>query len=113
MSAELGGPSAGRKQEQRHYPRARVSVPIELLSKGASTPLRVKTADLNAGGLYLQMLFTLDIGTQVDIVLWLNGVKASAKGIVTTRDLQVGNGIEFTDMAPEDSEKLAHFLSQL
>jgi hypothetical protein len=34
----------------------------------------------------------------------------STGGIVVTRDLQVGNGIEFTDMAPEDRERLKHFL---
>jgi hypothetical protein len=28
-----------------------------------------------------------------------------------TRDLQVGNGIKFTDMTPEDRERLKHFLT--
>ena len=45
------------------------------------------------------------------IVLWINDVMVSTGGVVVTRDLQVGNGIEFTDMAPEDRARLKHFLT--
>ena len=57
------------------------------------------------------MMFTLEVGTKLKIVLWINDVKVSTGGLVVTRDLQVGNGIEFTDMAPEDRERLKHFLT--
>jgi len=57
------------------------------------------------------MLFTLEVGTKLKIVLWINDVKVSTGGVVVTRDLQVGNGIEFTDMAPEDRARLKHFLT--
>jgi hypothetical protein len=49
-------------------------------------------------------MFTLEAGTKVKIVLWINDLKMSTGGVVVTRDLQVGNGIEFTDMAPRDRE---------
>jgi len=57
------------------------------------------------------MMFPLDVGTKLKTVLWIDDVKVSTEGIVMTRDLQVGNGIEFTHMAPEDRARLKHFLT--
>ncbi len=100
-----------KQQERRQHPRTRVTVAVELQSERASVPLRVKTADLSIGGLYVEMMFTLEVGTKLKIVLWINDVKVSTGGVVVRRDLQVGNGIKFTDMAPEDRERLKHFLT--
>ena len=47
----------------------------------------------------------------VEDVLWINDVKVSTGGVVVTRDLQVGNGIDFTDMTPEDRLRLEQFLA--
>ena len=74
-------------------------------------PLRVKTTDLSIGGLYVELMFTLEVGTKLKIVLWLNDVQVSTGGIVVTRDLQVGNGIKFIDMATEDRLRLKRFLA--
>ncbi len=57
------------------------------------------------------MMFTLEVGTKLKIVLWLNDVQVSTGGIVVTRDLQVGNGIKFIDMATEDRLRLRRFLA--
>jgi hypothetical protein len=57
------------------------------------------------------MMFTLEVGTKLKIVLWINDVKVSTGGVVVTRDLQVGNGIDFTDIAPEDRVRLEQFLA--
>jgi PilZ domain len=100
-----------KQQEHRQHPRTKVTVAAELQSERDSVPLRITTADLSISGLYVEMMFTLEVGTKLTIVLWINDVKVSTGGIVVTRDLQVGNGIEFTDMAPEDRERLKHFLT--
>jgi c-di-GMP-binding flagellar brake protein YcgR len=100
-----------KHQEHRQHPRTKVPVAVELQSERASGPLRNKTADLSIGGLYVEMMFTLEVGTKLKIVLWINDVKVSTGGVVVTRDLQVGNGIEFTDMTPEDQERLKYFLT--
>ena len=78
--------------------------------EGGRTPPRVKTADLSLGGLYVEMMFTLEIGSKLKIVLWIRRTGEPA-GVVVTRDLQVGNGIKFTEMSAEDRAKLKHFLS--
>jgi hypothetical protein len=45
------------------------------------------------------------------MALWINDVKVSTFGVVVTRDLHVGNGIRFTDMAPEDRERIKDLLT--
>lgn len=104
------GPGEKRQPEHRQHPRAKVRVAAELHAEGTSGPLRVKTADLSIGGLYVEMMFTLELGTRLQIVLWINDVEVSTGGMVVTRDIQVGNGIRFTDMNPEDRKKLNNFL---
>jgi c-di-GMP-binding flagellar brake protein YcgR len=105
------GLSERKQQERRQHPRTKVKVAIEVQSERTATPLRVQTADLSIGGLYVEMMFTREVGTKLKIVLWLNDVQVSTCGVVVTRDLHVGNGIKFTDMAPEDRERLKHFLT--
>src|SRR5579864_8387942 len=102
--------SGSKKRERRRHLRTKVAVEVELHLEGARAPLRVKTADLSLRGFYTEMMFTLEVGTRLKIVLWIVGVKLSTGGVVVTRHLQVGNGIEFTDMAPEDRLKLKRFL---
>jgi hypothetical protein len=57
------------------------------------------------------MMFTLEVSTKVNVVLWIGDVKVTTGGVVVTRDLQVGNGIEFIDMAPEDRATIERFLA--
>jgi c-di-GMP-binding flagellar brake protein YcgR len=104
-------PSESKRKERRQHPRTNVAVEVDLQSERTAAPLRVKTTDLSIGGLYVEMMFTLEVGTKLKIVLWLNDVQVSTGGIVVTRDLQVGNGMKFIDMATEDRLRLKRFLA--
>lgn len=70
-----------------------------------------KTVDLSLGGCYIDMLFTLEVGTKVKLTLTISDGKISAEGVVVNRDLKAGNGIRFTSMAAEDSDRLKKFLA--
>jgi len=111
VSIDPDEPTKSQRPERRQHPRTRVAVEIELHTEGAMVQLRVNTADLSLGGLYVEMMFTLPLGTKLKIVLWIEGANVSTGGVVVTRDLQVGNGIKFIDMAPKDLTKIKHFLS--
>ena len=100
-----------KRKERRQHPRTKVAVEVDLQPERTATPLRVKSADLSLGGLYVEMMFTLEVGTKLKIVLWLNDVQVSTGGMVVTRDLQVGNGIKFIDMATEERLRLKRFLA--
>ena len=97
-------------EERRRSPRVKVGVAIEFKQAGATVASHTETADLNLNGCYVEMAFTLPVGTQLDLVLWVEEHRLSAKGTVVTHHPQFGNGIEFHDMSAEDQRQLAHFL---
>jgi len=72
--------------------------------------MRAQTSDLSESGFYVEMLFTLDVGTQLDITLQLGEATVPARGEVATCDRTVGNGIHFTRMLAEDREVLKRFI---
>lgn len=103
-------PSEPRKQRRRHL-RAKAAVEVELQLEKHATPLRAKTANLSLSGCYVEMMFTLEVGTKVKLTFRVKDATVSTGGIVVTRDLQVGNGIQFTGMVAEDTARLKQFLA--
>jgi c-di-GMP-binding flagellar brake protein YcgR len=97
-------------EERRKYSRLTLRVPVELRPEVSEAPIRTETVDLSLGGFYVEMMFTLEIGTELDITLRLGDSTLLATGKVTTCDRTVGNGIEFTRMLPEDRQELELFL---
>jgi c-di-GMP-binding flagellar brake protein YcgR len=96
--------------ERRSTMRIKAAVQIELRTIGSDVPMRIETADISVGGCYVEMGMTLEIGTRLDIVLWLQQNKLCAKGTVVTQHIQFGNGIRFDQMAPEDEAALLSFI---
>lgn len=96
--------------ERRKYPRAKVAIPIELKPEGAAVASHAETADLSLAGCYVEMSFTLQVGSKLDLVLWVDDARLATKAVVVTHHPQFGNGIEFFEMSQEDQAKLAHFL---
>ncbi len=104
--------TAVASMERRLFQRLTVPVQIELHAKDDSVPIRMKTTDISVGGCYLEMSVTLDPGTQVDIVLWLEHDKLPLQGRVVTKHPQFGNGIEFIGVSPESEARLQGFLDK-
>jgi c-di-GMP-binding flagellar brake protein YcgR len=96
-------------QNRRQYPRLKVSVPIELRPEGSEFPIRGATSDLSLSGCYVEMTFTFPAGTILEIGLQLEELIFAVATVVTC-DTQVGNGIKFTKMLPEDQEQLRAYL---
>ena len=99
-----------RNQERRRFPRVQSTVAIELRHSGSPAPVRVTTSEISLSGCYVESMFTLDVGTKLDIVMWVDGHKIQAKGAVATKYPQVGNGIDIKEMKSEDRTKLEAFL---
>jgi c-di-GMP-binding flagellar brake protein YcgR len=96
-------------QDRRKHPRVNVRAPIEFHPEG-STTLRTATADLSPGGCYLKMLFTFPVGTTLELSLVIPGQIVRAKAVVVSRELQVGNGIQFTDMSVADQHAIREYM---
>jgi c-di-GMP-binding flagellar brake protein YcgR len=100
------------QKERRKYPRAKIAIPIEFKPESAAVASRAETADLSLAGCYVEMSFTLPVGTKLDVMLWMEDERLAGKGIVVTHHPQFGNGIEFLAMSAQDQDKLAHFLKK-
>jgi c-di-GMP-binding flagellar brake protein YcgR len=95
--------------DRRDSPRFKVRVPVEIEVEGGAAPIRGATADLSAGGCYIETMFPFPIGATLDLKLQLENTLLVAATVVT-HDPQVGNGIRFDKMLPEDREELEKFL---
>jgi hypothetical protein len=98
--------------ERRRFQRLKKAVQAELRTQDSETPIRTETADISAGGCYIEMAVTLEVGTALKIVLWLGHKKLSLDGSVVTRHPQFGNGIEFGRMPEEARTLLLCFLER-
>jgi c-di-GMP-binding flagellar brake protein YcgR len=98
--------------ERRLSQRLTVAAQIELRIKNDSVPIRSKTTDLSVGGCYIEMGVTLEPGTPLDVVLWLEHEKLVLQGRIVTKHPQFGNGIEFIGVSPEAETCLQRFLGK-
>lgn len=68
------------------------------------------TADLSLTSCYIENIFPFTIGTTMELKLRVLDGTLLVLAKVVTSDPQVGNGIEFIKMLPDDIEKLHAFL---
>lgn len=99
-------------QNRRESSRLKIRVPIEIEVEGGASPIRGATADLSAGGCYIETMFPFPLGTTLDLKLQLEGTLLVAATVVTY-DPQVGNGIRFERMLAEDREELQKYLEAI
>jgi c-di-GMP-binding flagellar brake protein YcgR len=97
--------------ERRQYSRIEMAVQIELRPDGTNVPMRLQTSDFSLGGCYVEMALTLDTGTRLDVVLWLDQQKVTMRGVVVTCHPQFGNGISFVSVSPENEARLRSLLN--
>jgi hypothetical protein len=95
--------------DRRQHPRFKVRVPVEFFTEGSDSPIRGATSDLSLGGCYIETVFPFAIGTRLELKLQVDGTLLVI-ATVATSDPQVGNGIQFTRMLPEDIDELRAFL---
>jgi hypothetical protein len=97
----------------RQHPRFKAALPIELRPKGVTAPLRTQTADVGLGGCYVEMVFTQEVSTPVEITIWIGDTKISGAGEVVSKHPSFGNGLKFTRLSTEGKEMLGRYLETL
>ena len=98
--------------ERRKHPRFTVSVPVEVHAEGSDTPIRCTTSDLSLGGCYIESMYPFPVGSILDLRLQLENTLLIQARVVTSYP-QVGNGMEFVRMLPEDRAELGKFLDSV
>jgi hypothetical protein len=63
-------------------------------------------ADISSGGCYIETVSPLPLNTPVDLRLDLNGIRVETRAIVKVSNPNVGMGVEFCDLRPEERSKL-------
>jgi hypothetical protein len=74
--------------------------------------MRTATQEISLCGCYIETLFTIDKGTRLKLSLSVKDQVIRCNAIVATKFPQVGNGIEFIDMAPDDRLKLNEYIAE-
>jgi PilZ domain len=113
MSDTRGAFSSGQPKERRHYQRLKTGVPVEILQEGSESAIRGATSDISPGGCYIESIFPFPVGTVLDLKLALGEDDLLVQATVVTCDPQVGNGISFERMLPEDREQLTKYLEAM
>ncbi len=113
MMATLNQPSENTSPDRRKFPRFAVSVPIELLPEGAAVAAHTQTSELSLGGCYLETQATMAVGTELRLVLWIEGEKLTPEAVIATQHPGFGNGMRFVNMSPEDEAVLIRYLDSL
>jgi c-di-GMP-binding flagellar brake protein YcgR len=97
--------------ERRRHPRVNAKIPVEMRCGANQYTSRAVTEEISLCGCYVKTMFTLDIGVKADLSLWLNDQQIQGVAILATRHPQVGSGIEFIQIDPQDRLKLNEYLS--
>ncbi len=103
----------GKHSERRRFPRRLCSLPVELRPPGQPYPTSCETTDLSLCGCYVKLLFPLPVGTVVDVRFSAGDTEVQAKAVVKTSNPGLGNGIDFTEMAPSTRLQLERYLETL
>jgi c-di-GMP-binding flagellar brake protein YcgR len=98
--------------ERRDQARIKIKIPVELHFEDNDTPYRCSTVDLSLVGCYIETMFPFPVDTSVELKLEASNTLLILGKIVTC-DPQVGNGIQFVKMLPEDLEELNSFLQTI
>jgi PilZ domain-containing protein len=96
-------------RDRRGHPRLKAKVPVEIHTEGSDVPIRGAVSDLSVSGCYIETIFPFPVGTMLEITLQVNATVLAVAKVVTS-DPQVGNGIKFTRMLPEDREELKSYI---
>jgi hypothetical protein len=73
--------------------------------------MRTTTDERNLGGCYIETMFTMDVGTKLTVVLLINGESIDAAASMVSKYPKGGNGIDVTQLPPNDSRRLNDFIA--
>ena len=68
--------------------------------------MRTATDEVSLCGCYVEALFTMEVGTTLGLALSLKDTVVRCRAVVATNYPQVGDGIDFIDITPEDRLEL-------
>jgi uncharacterized protein (TIGR02266 family) len=77
---------------------------LEVTYEGAGVRAETRISDISVAGVYIDTVSPVPVGSSLDLTFTLpNGHVVHTKGLVVHSQPQMGIGVEFTDLDPEDA----------
>jgi hypothetical protein len=99
--------------ERRRAPRYWCIGSITLRSESEGGSFHTAIKDISQSGCYVETLFSLPVGTAVELQLKLGDAVIEGRGEVRTCDPGVGLGIEFLELSDDNRDKLRNAIKKL
>ena len=94
-------------KDKRKFHRHRISFPIEIRhGQSVGSVNAATTADMSAGGCYVETRTPFPVAEKVTIAFRLNSERVQTTGVVRTSDKGVGMGLEFTGLDEVTQDQL-------
>jgi hypothetical protein len=103
-------PASSPSTEKRRYPRYKCEGSVEFRTDSIDVRTWATLTDISANGCYVEMQATSQVGTQVDMIIDLKGIRVRAKGVVKTSYPLLGMGIAFAEIAEAEQARLEDLL---
>jgi hypothetical protein len=101
-------------QDKRKFRRHRISFPIEIRdAQSVGSGNAVTTADISAGGCYVETRTPLPVREKVTVSFWLDSERIQTTAVVRTSDGGVGMGIEFTGLDEVAQQQLQRYVESM
>jgi hypothetical protein len=99
--------------EQRDNTRYACHGSVEFYIDGSEVRTFATLSDISFAGCYVEMTATSSPGTRLNLVIEILGACFRANGVVKTSYPCLGMGIEFTEIAAVDRDRLSEVLLSL
>jgi D-serine deaminase-like pyridoxal phosphate-dependent protein len=97
--------------EQRREPRQPFFAAIDLLETESSVKIEARTGDLSLHGCYVDTMNPFPVGSKVRVRITHDEVTFEAVGRVAHAQSNVGMGVFFTEIQPEQGKLIAKWLA--
>ena len=106
----MPNPSGMWPNDKRREPRHFFIAMVELLEAEVQARIRARTGDLSVNGCFVDTLNPFPVGSKVKVTITHNEVSFSALGTVAHAEPNIGMGISFTQVEPNQKEILLKWL---
>jgi hypothetical protein len=113
VAATTAVDSSKNPAERRRYPRYKCEGSAQIRTDGSSVRTWATFSEVSLGGCYLEMMTTYPVDTKLDLKLQLLGFEVHTWATVRINYPFLGMGIAFTDMVPEEHQKLEAMIQAL
>jgi hypothetical protein len=106
----MSNPSGTWPNERRREPRHFFTATVELLEANVQARIHARTGDLSVNGCYVDTLNPFPVESKVKVIINHNEASFTVVGTVVHAEPNMGMGISFAQVEPDQKEILLKWL---